>query len=245
MGWNVYKGGRTDGVDRIGALLAVLGSLQADVVVLSEITAATHPDWVEGLRSLGLTNQASTVGEVTAEQKYALVIASRSHLVVADPPADCPYPQRVLVVELGDLFITGIHPPWNEASGGGAFYTWLRSAVAPLRGRRAMIIGDFNADPAEPVSETAELGEYFGGLLRDGWRHALHEADPTGDHPSTFWPDVGPRVLDHCLLAPGPGLELESAHIVDRAPGVPMPHVGFDVADGALSDHRPIVVDVR
>ena len=49
VAWNVYKGGRCDAVDRIGPLLAVLGSLEPDVVVLSEITGATQRAWTEAL----------------------------------------------------------------------------------------------------------------------------------------------------------------------------------------------------
>lgn len=243
VGWNVYKGGRHDGIDRIDALLAVLGSLDADVVVLSEITAATHPEWAAGLRSIGLLHQASTVADVTPEEKYALVITSRGELVEVARPIGCPDPRRVLTVELGQLTVTGIHPPWNLEGGGGTLYTWLRSAVAPMLATPAVIVGDFNADPDEPVAEHAQLGPHLADLLADGWRHALREADPAGDHASVFW-DVGARALDHCLLAPVATLHLDSARILDRSPLAPMPDHDLGVADGALSDHRPIVVEV-
>ena len=107
--WNVA--GRVTRQPEQAAAVAALG---ADVVALQEVTARTLPLWRAALADAGLAACEATLDDPPAasgRRLLGVLVAAREPLERLPPPADAPWPERVLCCRLGDVEIVNLHSP--------------------------------------------------------------------------------------------------------------------------------------
>lgn len=121
----------------------------------------------------------------------------------------------------------------------------LRSALSEADVPGRVIGGDFNLVGSRPPLEVLSVG-----LDKDGSELEVVEAYGLADRSQLTWRDPAshftPGRLDY-VLAGEAGVEivrsfvLDTEHLTDRA----LARIGLDRADSRVSDHLPVVVDLR
>lgn len=233
VAWNVCGGGG----QRISRVIRALSDLNASVVVLAEVTQRRLAEWEGALADLGLAHQAHRMDATTDDDPYGVFIASTEPLEPHAWPMDAPCPNRAVRVRIGTVSIAGIHAP-DQAKPGRSFLEWLLAAAHPALGESALMIGDFNADSD---GNRLPLNRWFAPLVESGWDSAISESAPDTDH-STFWSGSDGLAIDHALVSASLRARLGEAAVLDSIGGTRTAGPGFLVRDGALSDHRPLLV---
>lgn len=213
-------------------LARAIASLAPDVVVLTEyVVGDSHAGFTDALRAGGLSQ---TCVSARARGQNQVLIASRlpSEEGEIRAPALAPQvPPNLLHVRLRTigLELVGLRiPMFAAAAQKWAYWDWLAAAAEQLRGRRCVILGDFNADPTRPGSAS---GVRLRQLAAQGWTLAL---PPRG---WSFRTHAGRESrLDHALVSASLG-PVHSRYVVDRG--------GFHFAGAhknALSDHAALLL---
>ena len=251
--WNVA--GRVTRQPEQAAAVAAIG---ADVVALQEVTARTLPLWRSALAEAGLAACEATLDDppaTTGRRLLGVLVAAREPLERLAPPADAPWPERVLCCRLGDAEIVNLHSPIAPAPELAKVRT--HEAVAAYLAQRPagprILCGDLNTPRRElPDGDVLTFAHDSAGRLRPargerwdraeralvhdlrerGWVdafRALHGYE--GRHASwTFAQDRGGWRLDHVLAHGFRPLACEYAHEWRRS---------------GLSDHSALVVDLE
>jgi exonuclease III len=235
VAWNVCGGGGT----RVGLITTALAQLAPSVVVLSEIKANRLAEWRDALAQIGLAYQSHAIGSVSVEDPYTVLVASTLQQEPHPWPLPPPFPNRAVRVRVGGLSVTGVHAP-DQRSTGREFYKWLVDATSASLTTDAILLGDFNADQS---GDAMLLNRHFLPLIETGWTHGTRHLQPDGDHTS-WWGRVNGFAIDHCLLSPPLVTRLHRAELLDAIEGVPTAGRDLRIANGALSDHRPLLVDL-
>ena len=252
--WNVA--GR---VTRQPEQAEAIAGVDADVVALQEVTARTLPLWRAALGEAGFAACEATLDDPPATDRGRLLgvlVAAREPLERLPPPADAPWPERVLCCRLGDVEIVNLHSPIAPAPELAKVRT--HEAVAAYLATRPpgprVLCGDLNTPRRElPDGDVLTFAHDSAGRLRPargerwdraeralvhdlrdehGWVdafRALHGYE--GRHASwTFAHDRGGWRLDHVLAHGLRPRASEYAHEWRRS---------------GLSDHSALVVDLQ
>lgn len=207
------------------------------MIVLTEfVPGPSRAAFLEQLRAGGLSHVL--VSNAPSDKGFNhLLIAAREPLSVgplAPPPGIDPHVcTNALHARLPGrgLDVLGIRIPDFSRMPGlrRSTWDWIEAAASLLGERSAVILGDFNTDPAYPPSR---CGDRFQRMAALGWQHA---APPEG---ASYWtPRRAPRRLDHALASPR--LDVNNANYVTSVHGYTLAG-----GEGALSDHAALVVDV-
>ena len=252
--WNVA--GR---VTRQPEQAQAVAGIGADVVALQEVTARTLPLWRAALADAGFAACEATLDDPPATDRGRLLgvlVAAREPLKRLAPPADAPWPERVLCCRLGEIEIVNLHSPIAPAPELAKIRT--HEAVAAYLATRPpgprVLCGDLNTPRRElPDGDVLTFAHDSAGRLRPergerwdraeralvhtlreeyGWVdafRALHGYE--GRHASwTFAHDRGGWRLDHVLALGLRPRASEYAHEWRRT---------------GLSDHSALVVDLE
>jgi exonuclease III len=251
--WNVA--GRVTRQPEQAAAVAAVG---ADVVALQEVTARTLPLWRATLAEAGLACCEATLDDppvAAGRRLLGVLLAAREPLERLPPPAEAPWPERVLCRRLGDVEIVNLHSPIAPAPELAKVRT--HEAVAAYLAQRPpgprILCGDLNTPRRElPGGDVLTFAHDSAGRLRPergerwdraeralvhdlrerGWVdafRALHGYE--GRHASwTFARDRGGWRLDHVLATGLRPVACEYAHEWRRS---------------GLSDHSALVVDLE
>ena len=142
VSWNVA--GR---IRRQPEQAAVVASVAPDVVCLQEVTVNSLPLWRASLEEMGLAHSVTPLDSFTPPKprRLGVLVAAREPLELLDPPADLPWPERVVAARLGGLEIVGVHSPISPSPGLAkvltheALFAYLRDRPAPI-----VLCGDLN-----------------------------------------------------------------------------------------------------
>jgi exonuclease III len=250
--WNVA--GR---VRRQPEQAAAIAALAPDVVTLQEVTERTGPLWRAALADAGLRHceisltQAPTAPE---RRRLGVLTAAREPLERLDPPADVPWPERVLCCLLSGTEIINLHSPIAPAPELAKVRTHeaIAAYLARVDRTQRILCGDLNTPrrelPGGDVLTFAhdsagrlrpERGERWDraerslvqGLRERGWLDAYRALHGYGERSAswTFANDRGGWRLDHVLLDGLQPAASAYAHEWRRS---------------GLSDHSALIVDV-
>ena len=151
----------------------------ADVVALQEVTARTLPLWRAALVDAGFAACEATLDEPPATDRRRLLgvlVAARGPLERLAPPADAPWPERVLCCRLGDVEIVNLHSPIAPAPELAKVRT--HEAIAAYLTTRPpgprVLCGDLNTPRRElPDGDVLTFAHDSAGRLRPGAGRAL------------------------------------------------------------------------
>jgi len=230
--WNL--GHRRNGNRCPDRLVAALAALEPDIVTLVDRTPGdAYKPLLEALARIGLRHQLTTT---PAAHDGRVLLASRLEMErgsVGTGQGD-HLPSDVLhayaptgTLDVVSLRIRGSgHPPAARE----ACWNWLLSAASTLKHRRAILIGDFETDPAHDESGgTRELRRF----ISDGWQHAV---PAEGASYSTA---AGNALrIDHAFLSPSLQ-RVDTRYALESA--------GFRLAGSkdSLSEQPALVVDLQ
>lgn len=229
-------------------------------MALQEVTRRTLPRWREALVAAGLAHAASPLDDgrqLAAGRRLAVLTASRTAVAVAPPPADVPWPERVLVTRLDRPLaaeVVNLHSPISPAPEFAKVRTHeaVFAYLAPPSVSPRVLCGDLNVPRREHADGTVltfahtssgrlqpERGERWAaaeralvaGLREHGYVDAFRVLHGFGNREAswTFPGGKGGWRLDHVLVR---GLAPTAA--------------GYAHAwrDAGLSDHSALVVDL-
>ena len=192
--WNL--GHRLNGGHAPDNVITALAALEPDIVILTErLPGPARRSFLGSLAGLGLKHQLAT--KPGLHSSHVLVV-SRLELVPGSLKAGATHdhlPPNMLhaYAPTGALDVLGMtgHDPGSQPASRRAGWAWLVSAATTLKHRRAVLIGDFDAD------ERADGIVHLRQLIDAGWKHAV-PAD--GASYRTASSDAGR--LDHAFLSP-------------------------------------------
>jgi exonuclease III len=250
--WNVA--GR---VRRQAEQAAAVAAVGADVIALQEVTARTLPLWRAALAEAGFAACLTTLDTVVVprtRRTLGVLTAARDPLARLLPPADVPWPERILCCTAGDVEIVNLHSPISPAPDLAKVRTHEAVAAYLLAAARTRILcGDLNTPRRElPDGEVLTFAHDSAGRLRPergdrwnqaeralvrglrerGWIDAFRALHGYGEREAswTFHGDRGGWRLDHVLLFGLQPIGATYAHEWRRI---------------GLSDHSALIVDVR
>jgi endonuclease/exonuclease/phosphatase family metal-dependent hydrolase len=230
--WNL--GHRRNGNRCPDRLVAALRALEPDIVTLVDRTpGAAHQPLLEALAAIGLGHQLTTTpsanhGRSLLASRLEVAHGSLGTGTGEHMPSDVLHayaPTGVLDVVSLRIPGSGRPPPARDAC-----CNWLLHAAATLKHRRAILIGDFEADSThrEPGSP-CQLRRF----ISEGWQHAV---PPEGASYSTGNQDA--TRIDHAFLSPS------LQHIGTR---YALEVAGLRLAGSrdSLAEQPPLVVDLQ
>lgn len=193
VAWNM--GHRTREVAIPSAFYRAIQLLRPDVLILNEFKdGASRRELRERLRSFGLGDVLVSTDVPGCNQ---VLIASRSQLQFGDVPAPQSPDQHAFTNFLhvrhlaSGLEIVGLRAPaYDTVSKVDSYWRAMATTLKAFAGRRVVIAGDFNLEPARARSGAYSL---FSDLLRDGW----NLPQPFGE-----WSYVAGTRIDHVLAEP-------------------------------------------
>jgi len=219
--------------------VAALNHLQPSTVVLTEVTRARRDQWSEALASIGLVQQADTTEFATKPEPYSVFIASTDQQEPEPWNASPPFGNRAHRVRVDGLCITAVLAP-DKHRDARQFWPWIQNESLDTVATDALIIGDFNADQTDAAPA---LIRCVTPLLEAGWVDSLRRLHPNADHTS-WWGNTPGFAIDHCYLSPTTAPLLNRAEILGEIAGATTSAQGLRFQDGAMSDHRPILIDL-
>jgi exonuclease III len=244
--WNLQHGGGRRGP----SIAQAVGSLAADVVVLTEYREASGEPLRRALEAAGLRFQLSPAP--IASRVNSLLVASRTPLHEGDVARPVGASERWLHVHVRDhnVEVGALYIP-DARRGSDAkqrYWAWLLEAAQGLLVRPAVLIGDANTGAGAEDAEGAPFAcsEAFLRLLEQGWRDAFRELH--GGTPAfSWWSSAGNGFrLDHAFLSPSLGRRLVSVEYPQRhGSGTYTHRIGTQVFPYGLSDHTPLVVELE
>jgi len=124
-----------------------VGAVAPDVVCLQEVTVNSLPLWRASLAELGLAHTATPLdaGRPPKPRRLAVLTAAREPLEALDPPADLPWPERVVCVRIDGTEVVNVHSPISPSPGLAkvltheVLYAYLRERGGPI-----VLCGDLN-----------------------------------------------------------------------------------------------------
>jgi endonuclease/exonuclease/phosphatase family metal-dependent hydrolase len=216
--------------ERLPLLLADFRALQPDLLGLQEVVYPLEQDRLIGAAGAG---QYRAIRAWAGRPEYGNSILARDSLAISEPDRlELGYQRsagRVRVVHEGvvvDFVNLHLHHEVPDDSirdeQAGQVLEWL-AAARDDRARAGLVeivVGDFNADPAEPA---------YARMTAAGFRSALLEAN--GREPDVSWPsglqgpaidtDGEPSCLDYIWLRGAAGVD--SAEVVFNRPATDDP----------------------
>jgi exonuclease III len=249
--WNVA--GRVTRQPEQASAIAAIG---ADVVALQEVTARTLPLWRSALDEAGFTaceTALEGLGAVSGRRMLGVLTAAREPLHRLPPPADVPWPERVLCCATGGLEVVNVHSPISpspelaKVRTHEAVFAYLAGGGGPR-----IVCGDLNTPRRELADgEVLTFAQDSAGRLRPqrgarwhaaesalvrtlrdhGWTDAFRALHGYGEREAswTFSGDRGGWRLDHVLVQELRPVASAYAHDWRRA---------------GLSDHSALVADL-
>lgn len=231
--WNL--GHRSNGSRCPDRLASALAALAPDIVILVDRTAGVvRRPLLEALAGIGLGyHLAASAGP----RDGRMLFASRLDMVPGSLDASAAgetAPSSVLHAYAPngvlDVLGLGIRGCGRKLASRAADWTWLQHAASTLKHRRAILIGDFEADPADDPSGGSRQLRRF---TDDGWQHAVPAEGASC--PSTG--AQAPR-LDHAFLSPS--LQRVDARYAREAAGFRL-----SGTKDSLAERPALVVDLQ
>jgi hypothetical protein len=211
--------------------------MSPDIVVLTEyVEEHDHDEFLEALSGSGL---ASVLLTAKTKGENQVLIASREELnsgVLKAPPIHPSVPQNALhVVTTGGLHVLGFRMPTSrdfDRVFRRPTWDWVLGVSAHLLNKPAVIIGDFNTAPGDPIST---CGDYIDRMSQMGWIHARPASGYSFRHSSGT-----ERQIDHCFVSPT--IKVERVEYVWD-----FHDMASDAASGTVGipDHAMLIADVK
>jgi endonuclease/exonuclease/phosphatase family metal-dependent hydrolase len=211
------------------------GSLEADVLVLTEYFPKTHHDeFVSELRSLGW--KTILMSKEPKERANRALLASRVAVEpesVSLPSFDEQQPSNVVVGRVSEsgLRVVGLRIPYYVGEHVGNFarsWDWLERISGELQNTPTIILGDLNVK----LKSTARRGgDHFRRMIGSGWTRAVPTGEGSCYRGAETWTEIY-----HALCSPRS--QFTSAKYVTQAGGYSL----AGTAD-SISDHAALVVD--
>jgi exonuclease III len=245
VSWNV-AGRRTRLPEQAAAVL----SIAPDVVCLQEVTMNSLPEWRAQLAGAGFHRGVTPLddGPPPKPRRLAVLTAAREPLTRLDLPADLPWPERAVAVDLCGAALLNVHSPISPSPDLAkvltheVLYAWAREQP------RAILVGDLNTPRRDLPDGTVltfahdtkgrvreERGERWVAAERalvhtlraeHGWEDAFLDQP---ERTWTFPPDKGGWRLDHVLV--------KDIEVTAKA-------YAHEWRLSGLSDHSATIVDV-
>jgi exonuclease III len=254
LSWNV-QGKLT----RLPEQAARVAELAPDLVCLQEVTLKAAPLWEHALQRIGLSfvaHPAAWAADEVRKRRLAVLVAAREPFA-AGPIAGVPWPERALSARFADgLEVVTAHSPISPSPGLVKVRTHeaLFAHLASDADRPRALCGDLNTPRKEHADGSvwtfardrygrlrSDRGERWdsaeSGLIRGlepfGYRDAFRALHGfASKEPSWEWPRWGGGYrLDHLI----------ASTTVD----VPSCHYAHDWRRDGLSDHSPLVAELR
>lgn len=242
--WNLNHRAGSSFTPYLPEAAKAIGSLPVEVLVLTEyfpkergsFSPSRHDAFVADLVSCGFRHCELSIQ--TREKANRILVASRRPLEIDSlplPDIDEQFPANVLAIFIpsAGMRLLGTRVPYyqkkSELGRLSESWDWLESAANALIKESSVIIGDLIVSLG---SSEVRGGKHFRRILESGWARA----EPTS---GSSFPIGGSRgtEIDHALCSPSLGFA--SASYLSQAGGF-----AFAGADGALSDHAVLVVEV-
>lgn len=216
-------------------VVPALAYQEPDVVVLTEyVEGPGHTVFVEELANIGLETAFSTR---YVKGQNQILIATRGSLrpgSLEAPPMTPAVPPNFLHVGLDEgLDVVGFRMPaftGAERPVKRQVWEWLISALAPLRDKPAIILGDFNTAPGD---SRAYCGDCLDAFIASGWRHVL----PTSGYSWRHAQSGTERRIDHAFVTGGLIARAEYSWDFRQLAGSDSTRVG-------LPDHAMLIASV-
>lgn len=227
LAWNIRAGGGA----RVEAIVAALGTHDADVLVLSEYRNGLAGDRLRA--ALGVLGYRWTTTAQPPRGANGVLIAARRRFRELGPISDAVQePWRMVGASVGDLRIAGIYMPNLRAK--VPYWQALIASLTPHAETPALAIGDFNTcrayvDEAGAIDACAHFMDRIEAAgFRDLWRHRF----PDGREYSWFSTRGNGFRIDHAFF---------SAAAATRAGVVRYSH---GEREAGLSDHSVLLADL-
>lgn len=209
------------------------------VVVLTEyVQGPDHSRFITDLCRIGL--KYSSVSQRVERQNQVLIATREPHdtgdLVPHSIHEAVPPNSLHVVLEQSDVNVLGFRVPAFEKERRKLkrqTWEWLLETAVRLSDRPAVITGDLNTAPDDPVSE---CGDCLVHLSRSGWHHARPVTGYSWVHPR--WGRA--RQIDHTFVSPTLRVVRAEYNWDFRllAPAISFPKAG-------QPDHAMLITDIR
>jgi exonuclease III len=230
------------------------------VVALQEVTRRTLPRWREALSAAGLRHAISPLddGPPADGRRLAVLTASRTPLEPAAPPADAPWPERILVTRIAGPVaaeVVNLHSPISPAPALAKVRTHeaVFAHLAPLSHGPRILCGDLNVPRREHADGTVlTFAHTSAGRLRPerGARWAAAERALVATLREHGYVDAfralhgyGAREASWTFAGGKGGWRLD--HVLVRGLVPTAAAYAHAWRDAGLSDHAALVVDLE
>ncbi len=224
-----------DGTPRLSRLIPWLGSLEADLLVLTEVKVGPLGDELSTL--LAAFDYRLLFAQKLAGRRLGTAIATRRHVELVDLPilqaGSNPEPWRAVGVGLGGVSVFGFYFPFGD--GKPEYWEWLLANARELRGQNVLLVGDFNTGKGkiDEAGDTFECQHHHVALealgFVDTWRATHHE-----DRDYTWHSSSGNGFrLDYIWASPS---------LADRVEMVSLEH---EPRLARMSDHSAVVINLK
>ena len=203
LAWNLnHRAARRSIADWIASAIV---AHSPDVAVLSEyVEGPDHERFLGALAAGGLHH--ALISQRVARQNQVLIVSNQtlSRGPLQAPAIHPSVPPNALeaILEPSGLHVVGFRLPAFEAADRPLkrqTWNWLLSELDRLREGPALIAGDFNTAPNDPVSR---CGDCFAALSQGGWRTGTPTSGCSWRHARSG----AERQIDHLLLSPAMSL---------------------------------------
>jgi exonuclease III len=243
--WNIRQGGGA-GVARVADVLL---ALDADVAVLTEITASRTPALREALRRRGLAHVEATE---PPQGEYGTLVASRAptrRVQLGDGPAA----HRALLVAIDQhaLAVAGCYMPLPGSGGRGStlqvdVWKWLTATLDLHRHESIIAAGDWNTcTGVDGAGRDLPCADQLIAFQARGWRSAFRAVQPEARARSWWHNSGGAFRIDDAYVSPAFRGTVSSAEYITSAGehALVWDRKG-PKPKSTLSDHAALVVDL-
>jgi exodeoxyribonuclease-3 len=218
------------GGQRWEQLVALLLSLQPDVVVLTEFRIGEAGARIlEKLTKAGLSEVKSAARML--RQNSVCVIAVRAFEKIA-LPLPCGDEHRILLCDFGDLRLLATYFPQKEQK--RRVFKFIQSLGIPALGTRGIVLGDLNTGLhwQDEGGATFYCADEYSELLATGLIDSWRSRNPHAREFSWFSALGNGFRIDHALCTPGLDQEVNAITYEHR------------FRELGVTDHSALVVDI-
>ena len=168
-----------NGEPRLDRLVPRHAELAADILVLTEFKAGPLEDELRAL--LAVAGYPYLLSRPQGPRSLGTAIAAREPLKAVDLPVpSTTEPWRSMGISMGGVDVFGFYFPLGDAK--QVYWDWLLANAEMLRGRSAILLGDFNTGKrrADEAGETFDCQDKLEALESLGYVDLWRAAYPKG-----------------------------------------------------------------